>query len=80
MIVGIMGKSYITESLCKAMIIETMKVIAEPRVTDEHIFLAISHIFTYSKIVEGFDPNLDLMKHLFWFSTNLPRIKTPYYF
>ncbi|CAI4776024.1 BDM_1a_G0048530.mRNA.1.CDS.1 [Saccharomyces cerevisiae] len=69
MIVGIMGKSYITEGLCKAMLIETMKVIAEPKITDEHLFLAISHIFTYSKIVEGLDPNLDLMKHLFWFST-----------
>ncbi|QID87911.1 Ras GTPase activating protein ira2 [Saccharomyces pastorianus] len=80
MIVGIIGKSYITESLCKAMIIETMKVVAEPRVTDEQVFLVISHIFTYSKIVEGLDPNLDLMKHLFWFSTVCLESKHPIIF
>lgn len=80
MIVGIMGKSYITESLCKAMIIETMKVIAEPRVTDEHIFLAISHIFTYSKIVEGFGSKPRPNEALILVFNYLPRIKTPYYF
>ena len=62
------------------MLIETMKVVAEPRITDEHLFLAISHIFTYSKIVEGLDPNLDLMKHLFWLSTLFVESRHPIIF
>ncbi|EJS41849.1 ira2p [Saccharomyces arboricola H-6] len=80
MIVGIMGKSHITQELCKAMLVETMKVVAEPKVTDEHLFLAISHIFTYSKIVEGLDPNLGLMKHLFWLSTLFLKSRHPIIF
>lgn len=66
MILGIMGKSDMSEVLCKNLLTETMKVIAEPQVSDEQLFLLIAHIFSYSKIVEGLDPSLLLVKRLFW--------------
>lgn len=68
MILGIMGKSSTSEMLCKNLLTESMKVISNPHVGDEEVFLYISHIFTYSKIVEGLPPNLYLMKQLFWFA------------
>lgn len=76
MILGIVGKTYTSESLCRHLLGETMKVIAEPQVTDELIFLQIAHIFTYSKIVRGLDTSLDLLKQLFWLSTGL--IESPH--
>ncbi|CCH61653.1 hypothetical protein TBLA_0F01100 [Henningerozyma blattae CBS 6284] len=71
MILGIMGKSDMSEVLCKNLLAETMKVIAQPQVSDEQLFLLIAHIFSYSKIVEGLDPSLLLMKRLFWFAESL---------
>lgn len=68
MILGIVGKTSTSESLCRHLLCETMKVIAEPQVTDELIFLQIAHIFTYSKLVQGIDTSLDLLKQLFWLS------------
>lgn len=69
MILGIIGKTSTSEILCRNLLDETMKVIAEPHVTDESLFLSIAHIFTYSKIVEGLDPSLDLMNQMFWLAT-----------
>ncbi|CAI4055633.1 GTPase-activating protein IRA1 SKDI_02G2510 [Saccharomyces kudriavzevii IFO 1802] len=69
MILGIMSKSHTSLFLCKELLVETMKVFAEPVVDDEQMFIIIAHIFTYSKIVEGLDPSSDLMKELFWLAT-----------
>lgn len=76
MILGIIGKTSTSESLCRHLLEETMKVIAQPRVTDELIFLQIAHIFTYSKIVEGLDPSIGLVDQLFWLSAAL--IESPH--
>lgn len=80
MILGIIGRTSMSESLCRHLLDETMKVIAEPRVTDEVLYLQIAHIFTYSKIVEGLDPSLDLVKQLFWLSTALVESPHPVIF
>ncbi|EDO16305.1 hypothetical protein Kpol_1053p43 [Vanderwaltozyma polyspora DSM 70294] len=80
MILGIIGKSNTSEMLCKNLLKETMKVMAEPHVDDEAIFLLISHVFTYSKIVEGLDPSSNLMKQLFWFATCLTESPHPLIF
>ncbi|EJS44753.1 ira1p [Saccharomyces arboricola H-6] len=69
MILGIMSKSHISLFLCKELLVETMKVFAEPVVDDEQMFIIIAHIFTYSKIVEGLDASSSLMKELFWLAT-----------
>lgn len=68
MILGIIGKTDTSEILCKNLLDETLKVCAHPHITDEHMFLFIAHVFTYSKVVEGLDPSLELMKQLFWLS------------
>ncbi|GAV52250.1 hypothetical protein ZYGR_0AG02410 [Zygosaccharomyces rouxii] len=68
MILGIIGKSNTSEVLCKNLLDETLKVYSDPHITDEQLFLLIAHVFTYSKIVEGLDPSLELMKQLFWLS------------
>lgn len=80
MILGIIGKTSTSESLCRNLLDETMKVVAEPHVTDELVFLQIAHTFTYSKIVEGLDPSLDLLKQLFWLSTVLVESPHPVIF
>ena len=69
MILGIMSKSHTSLFLCKELLVETMKVFAEPVVDDEQMFIIIAHVFTYSKIVEGLDPSSELMKELFWLAT-----------
>lgn len=80
MILGIIGRTSTSESLCRHLLDETMKVVAEPRITDELMFLQIAHIFTYSKIVEGLDPSLDLVKQLFWLSTAMVESPHPVIF
>lgn len=69
MILGVLGTSHTTPMLCKNMLIETMKIFNEPRVTDEQMFIGISHNFAYSKIVLGLDSNSEFMKQMFWIST-----------
>ncbi|GAV47238.1 hypothetical protein ZYGR_0H00790 [Zygosaccharomyces rouxii] len=71
MILGIIGKTNTSEVLCKNLLDETLKVYSDPHITDEHLFLVIAHVFTYSKVVEGLDPSLELMKQLFWLSAVL---------
>lgn len=80
MILGIVGRTSTSESLCRHLLIETMKVIAEPHVTDELVFLHIAHTFTYSKLVQGIDPSLDLAKQLFWLSTAMVESPHPVIF
>ncbi|CDF87615.1 BN860_10462g1_1 [Zygosaccharomyces bailii CLIB 213] len=69
MILGVMGKTNTTENLCKNFLDETMKIVADPHLTEELIFLLIAHVFTYSKVVEGLDPSSEMMKQLFWLSS-----------
>ncbi|KAL3241122.1 Inhibitory regulator protein IRA2 [Nakaseomyces bracarensis] len=69
MILGIIGKEDTTEILCRDLLAETMKIFAEPVVTDEQLFVGISHIFTYSKIVAGLDPAGEMLSRMFWLST-----------
>lgn len=69
MILGILGKFCTSEIFCKNLLEETLKVFADPHLTDKQLFLLIAHVFTYSKVVEGLDPSLELMKQLFWLST-----------
>lgn len=69
MILGILGKAGISNGLVQNLLQETMKVAADPHITDELLFFLISHSFTYSKIVEGLDPDSYLLKQLFWLST-----------
>ncbi|CAB4253634.1 GTPase-activating protein IRA1 [Maudiozyma barnettii] len=76
MILGILGKKDISEILCKDLLVESMKVFATPILTDETLTLTVAHSFTYSKIVEGLEPSLDLVKQLFWFSTTI--LESPY--
>lgn len=68
MIIGIIGQRGISESLCKSLLQQTIKIIGEPYINDELLFFIISHAFTYSKVVEGLDPNSKLLRHLFWLS------------
>ncbi|SMN19557.1 similar to Saccharomyces cerevisiae YBR140C IRA1 GTPase-activating protein that negatively regulates RAS by converting it from the GTP-to the GDP-bound inactive form [Maudiozyma saulgeensis] len=76
MILGILGKREISEILCKDLLVESMKVFATPILTDETLTLTVAHSFTYSKIVEGLEPSLELVKQLFWFSTTI--LESPY--
>lgn len=69
MMLGIIGKTYTSESFCRNLLGETMKTVANPVVSDELIFVIISQLFTYSKIVEGLDPSLPLVKEMFWIAT-----------
>lgn len=69
MILGIMGKNNTSEILCRDLLVETMKLCASPILTEETLSLSVAHSFTYSKIVEGLDPSLELIKQLFWLST-----------
>ncbi|SCU84295.1 LAMI_0C06964g1_1 [Lachancea mirantina] len=69
MIIGIMGQVGISESLCKSLLRQTIKVIAEPYVSDELLFFTISHAFTYSKIVQGLKEDSTLLRQLFWLAT-----------
>ncbi|CCF57120.1 hypothetical protein KAFR_0C01250 [Kazachstania africana CBS 2517] len=66
MILGILGKNHTSEGLCKNLLMETMKIMAYSRMTDEQLFLVISQSFTYSKLVEGLDPSSELLKRMFW--------------
>lgn len=68
MIIGIISKEYTSESLCRNLFLETMKVAAEPEFTDEHLFLYISHLFAYTKIADGLKPSTPILKRLFWFA------------
>lgn len=76
MILGILGKTDISEILCKDLLTESMKVFATPILTDETLTLTVAHSFSYSKIVEGLEPSLELVKQLFWFSTTI--LESPY--
>lgn len=69
MILGIIGKIDTNEILCRDLLAETMKIFAEPVVTDEQLFVGISHIFTYSKIVAGLDPAGQMLPRMFWLAT-----------
>ncbi|EDO19273.1 hypothetical protein Kpol_1036p15 [Vanderwaltozyma polyspora DSM 70294] len=69
MILGIIDKYTTTEAICRHLLRQTIDIVADPIVSDEQIFMVISHIFSYSKIVEGLDPSLPIMKELFWLST-----------
>ncbi|SCU85403.1 LANO_0C04170g1_1 [Lachancea nothofagi CBS 11611] len=69
MIIGIIGQAGMSEFLCKNMLMQTIKIVAEPHINDELIFFVISHSFTYSKIVLGLQPKSPLLKKLFWLST-----------
>ncbi|CUS22629.1 LAQU0S06e02366g1_1 [Lachancea quebecensis] len=69
MIIGIIGQQGISESLCKNLLLQTIKTIAEPYINDEQLFFVISHAFTYSKVVLGLLPSSPLLKQLFWLAT-----------
>ncbi|CCD23317.1 Ras GTPase activating protein IRA2 NDAI_0B02820 [Naumovozyma dairenensis CBS 421] len=69
MMLGIIGQTYTSEMFCRSLLQETLKTIAQPVVTDELIFLIIAQLFTYSKVVQGLDPSLDLMTEMFWLTT-----------
>ncbi|SCU90650.1 LADA_0F05556g1_1 [Lachancea dasiensis] len=69
MIVGIIGQQGISEFLCKNMLSQTIKNVAEPYISDELVFFVISHSFTYSKVVLGIQPDSPLLKQLFWLAT-----------
>ncbi|SCV00612.1 LAME_0G10902g1_1 [Lachancea meyersii CBS 8951] len=66
MITGIIGQNGLPEYVCRNMLLQTIKAVAEPYVSDELTFLMISHCFTYSKIVLGLQPSSILLRRLFW--------------
>ncbi|SCU88882.1 LAFA_0E15060g1_1 [Lachancea sp. 'fantastica'] len=69
MIIGIIGQHGMSEFLCRNMLLQTIKTVAEPYISDELVFLMISHCFTYSKVVLGLQPHSTLLKRLFWLAT-----------
>ncbi|CAL9732625.1 inhibitory regulator protein Ira1p [Monosporozyma unispora] len=71
MILGIMGKSRCSELLCRDILSESMQVFALPVMNEDTIFLAIAHTFSLSRLVEGLDPTLPIVKEMFWLATTL---------
>ena len=80
MILGVMGKQRSSELFCRDLLVETMKAFARPVLNEETLFLTVAHIFTYSKIVEGLDSSIELVKQLFWFSTIILESEQPMQF
>ncbi|CCF59180.1 hypothetical protein KAFR_0G01460 [Kazachstania africana CBS 2517] len=80
MILGILGEKQSTENMCKSLLSETMRIIGEPSLTDETLLLTIAHSFAYSKLVQGLDGNLPIVKQMFWFSTTVVTSKHPVLF
>ncbi|AGO12380.1 AaceriAER025Cp [[Ashbya] aceris (nom. inval.)] len=73
MIIGIISKNGINDNLCYKLLRQTFRTLSVPWITDESIFYAISHIFAYSKIVNGLQPTSKLLPQMFWFSTTYIR-------
>lgn len=71
MILGIMGKSYCSELLCRDLLSESMQVFAMPVLNEDTIFLTIAHTFALSRLVEGMDPTLPIVKEMFWLAITL---------
>ncbi|CCK72454.1 Ras GTPase activating protein IRA2 KNAG_0K00890 [Huiozyma naganishii CBS 8797] len=71
MILGILGKTFTSEHLCRNLLSETMKIAAAPKITEEVLFSVVAQCFTYSAIAEGLDPSSVLLKQLFWLSFTL---------
>lgn len=80
MIVGIVGKTDASLPLCRNLLGETIKVSSIPVVNEETTFLLISHIFAYSKVVDGLHPPSPLIRKMFWFSTIFLESKHPILF
>ncbi|AMD22856.1 HHR087Cp [Eremothecium sinecaudum] len=73
MIMGIVARSGIDDQICRKLLTQTMKVMAVPCITEELLFYAISHVFAYSRIVDGLKPSSELLPQLFWLSTTYMR-------
>lgn len=71
MITGIILKNQPSETFCRDLLIETIKVVSSPITTDENMFTIISHCFTFNIIVDGLEPSSYLIKRLFWLSVIL---------
>ncbi|CCE61164.1 hypothetical protein TPHA_0A00790 [Tetrapisispora phaffii CBS 4417] len=80
MILGIIGKYDTSEMLCKNMLTETLEAISSTDFNEENMFLVTAHIFTYTKVVQGLDPSLDIMNRIFWYGTTLVESQYPILF
>ncbi|CCE65652.1 hypothetical protein TPHA_0M00770 [Tetrapisispora phaffii CBS 4417] len=80
MILGIVNKSKTPEYLTKRILYNMMLATAEPDLSEEQLFLSIAHVHTCSKLVEGLDPSLEIMKSMFWLSTTYVISEHPLFF
>ncbi|GMM54638.1 hypothetical protein DAKH74_012540 [Maudiozyma humilis] len=71
MILGISGKSHISLILLKNLLSRTMMVISDPTISSDNVFMNLSHVFAYSKIVEGLEPDFVVLKRIFWFAMSV---------
>lgn len=66
MLLGVAGKSHTTIELAKNLLFRTREVVSDPIVNTDNIFMLLSHVFAYSKIVEGLEAPFSLLKKMFW--------------
>lgn len=71
MILGILGKTSASESICKNLLSDTMKIVTLPVLSEENTFQLVSQCFSYSTMVEGLSPRSFLVKQLLWLSFSL---------
>lgn len=71
MILGILGKTSPSESICKNLLSDTMQIATLPVLGEENTFQLVSQCFSYSTMVEGLSPKSYLVKQLFWLSFSL---------
>ncbi|KAH3901041.1 uncharacterized protein SCODWIG_01065 [Saccharomycodes ludwigii] len=68
-ILSLLSRNGLSDDLLKSVLIESMKVIGCPELTDELMFCILSHVFSYSNFVYGIKDNTVLLAQVTWLST-----------